>query len=448
MRGKKNILIIILVIILLGNCLCGCKEKDRKKEITIYSLYENEEIRKGILLYKDKNKDMDIKYEVGIEDKSGITKDDAVKTLNSELLSGKGPDIIFLDNLTQDYYIEKEIISDISDIVDNNKDKILSNVINKSTKDKKIYTLPLRIRIPKVVGKSLDGIDDLESLTKSIESDTSNSKLLDVYSPEELISLLYYSSINSWISKDDKLIIDNIKEFLVSCKKIYTANNSRITEADRMNHESVVQYHEDYIGSDGVKEQWYLNRGDLEASVLFSDSPKYDIGNIENIVQLYMVSAYENMQSPVYNNNWKGQIGNYYLPSMIVSISSKSEHKKEAEKYIEYLLNNSKDDTSIKSGFTVNKEVLKEQLIEKNEMSGLNTIGNTKENVEVDVPRLTDDEINNIINSIEKLNVQANTDTTFLNLVKDDMVSYILGENDIDKTLKLIENKTKLLLSE
>ena len=81
-------------------------------------------------------------------------------------------------------------------------------------------------------------------------------------------------------------------------------------------------------------------------------------------------------------------------------------------------------------------------------MSGLNTIGNTKENVEVDVPRLTDDEINNIINSIEKLNVQANTDTTFLNLVKDDMVSYILGENDIDKTLKLIENKTKLLLSE
>ena len=47
----------------------------------------------------------------------GVTAEDAVKALNTELLAGNVPDVLVLDGLPADSYIEKGILADISEVV-------------------------------------------------------------------------------------------------------------------------------------------------------------------------------------------------------------------------------------------------------------------------------------------------------------------------------------------
>ncbi len=48
---------------------------------------------------------------------NGVTANDAVKNLNTQLLAGKGPDMILLNGMPADAYIEKGILMDLSDFV-------------------------------------------------------------------------------------------------------------------------------------------------------------------------------------------------------------------------------------------------------------------------------------------------------------------------------------------
>lgn len=70
------------------------------EEINIYSLYENTSIRQYGARYQNDNPHIVINYEVGITEGSGQTENDAIKTLNTELMSSNGPDILILDNLS------------------------------------------------------------------------------------------------------------------------------------------------------------------------------------------------------------------------------------------------------------------------------------------------------------------------------------------------------------
>lgn len=91
------------------------------EEITIYSLYESESIRQYSAQYQNDNPNVVINYEVGITEDSGQTENDAIKALNTELMSDNAPDILFLDNLSSDDLINKGMLEDISDIVNSKK---------------------------------------------------------------------------------------------------------------------------------------------------------------------------------------------------------------------------------------------------------------------------------------------------------------------------------------
>ena len=50
-----------------------------------------------MLIYQQKNPDIDIIYEIGIGNNAERTEQDAIKNLNTEIAAGTGPDIIVLD---------------------------------------------------------------------------------------------------------------------------------------------------------------------------------------------------------------------------------------------------------------------------------------------------------------------------------------------------------------
>ena len=43
-----------------------------------------------------------VRYEVGMDGEDGVTKEDAIRKLNTRILAGDGPDVIILDGLPVD----------------------------------------------------------------------------------------------------------------------------------------------------------------------------------------------------------------------------------------------------------------------------------------------------------------------------------------------------------
>lgn len=57
--------------------------------LEVWSLEENATVRAAIQTFTQQNPDCAVEYEVALQEGAGLTKDDALRTLNTELLAGK-----------------------------------------------------------------------------------------------------------------------------------------------------------------------------------------------------------------------------------------------------------------------------------------------------------------------------------------------------------------------
>lgn len=58
--------------------------------LTAYSLTENDILRQAIIRYQGAHPDVYVEYKVGMDEEGGVTREDAVKKLNTEIMAGKG----------------------------------------------------------------------------------------------------------------------------------------------------------------------------------------------------------------------------------------------------------------------------------------------------------------------------------------------------------------------
>ena len=68
-----------------------------ENQLVVYSLLENYSIRQAISSYAKEHPDTYVKYEIGLNNGDATTQSDALKTLNTEIIAGNGPDVIILD---------------------------------------------------------------------------------------------------------------------------------------------------------------------------------------------------------------------------------------------------------------------------------------------------------------------------------------------------------------
>ena len=58
-------------------------------ELTVYSLEENSSIRQAVVMFQKKYPDIFLTLETGMSGDDGVTRTDALKTLNTEIMAGK-----------------------------------------------------------------------------------------------------------------------------------------------------------------------------------------------------------------------------------------------------------------------------------------------------------------------------------------------------------------------
>ena len=131
---------------------------DKKKVITMACQYLDYSIKGEIIKFNKTNPD----YRIEVKDYSEYNTDDdytaGTKKMNTEILSGDVPDIIYMNGLNQEQYVAKGLLEDLTPYMDKDSEvktsSIMDNVLKAMQIDGKIYTTCSSFGIQTVIGPS------------------------------------------------------------------------------------------------------------------------------------------------------------------------------------------------------------------------------------------------------------------------------------------------------
>lgn len=419
-----------------------------EKEVNIYSLKENVEIRQAIALFQKQNPDIRVNYEVGITGDDGVTVSDAIRTLNTNIMAGKGPDLFVLDGMSMKSYEDKGLLEDMSAILKQvaDQDGLLENITKSFEKDGKNFAIPTRFMIPGVQSdkKTLDGITDLKTLADTVESmkqENGDKEILGSRQPNDLLDRLYDTSAQNWIKEDGTLKEDALKEFFTQLKRIYDVDK-RDVEENNVNSATMV----------------FGGLGRIGASIS-DDSMRYlggnsklNIGNINSINDLMQVLA---VDAKIKDSTYKpldGQASKIFVPSTMIGISSKAVNKESAEKLAAFMMSKDAQTVSQGGGFPVNKAAFEELFNNDSKsevpMMSISTVSESGVDLSIDLKWPTEEQAKQFKSFIEGLTTPSNTDSMIREAVSGAAADCLNGITSVDEAVKAVMQKVNLYLSE
>ena len=427
----------------------------RKKEVTLYSLHENMTIEELIRIYNNENKKVKIKYEYGISAfESDISEEEAIKKFNTEMLAGKGPDLLIMDKIDSKPYIEKGLLENIKDVVKENKSDLYGFIDSNYSKEDEVYLFPLKYKVPVIIGKKedIESVDDLDSLRKVVTEKLKDQDqtILQTYTASDLVNLFYYTESKKWIV-DKKINKEEIKKFLENIKAVYEVVKTKNKQEDIKVYNDLM---EESVKSDGDKYIYSRNQylGKMINPIYFAgDEPiLLDIGNIFSYRDLFFMFTMCNKKDLSYNllkNN-----GAYtFEPSEVIALNAKSKNKEVCKNIISDLLKEKYQKIDLES-LSVNKNILLNEYNENLKENKLGSIGiglndGKVEYIDIEVP--SKEELDKFISQIDLITETTNCiDYNVLKSVTKEADEYVSGNITVEQAVSNINKDLSLYLKE
>lgn len=210
------------------------------KELTVYSLEENARIRYAGQLFQKQNPDVLVIYETGMDGDNAVSREDALRNLNTRLLAGEGPDVLILDGMDIEQYADKGVLKELDDFLLPYKEEgsLYQNIVEgmRMTESQKIYAVPLTVFLPLYLSetKYLDGqttLPDLISGAKHAREEHPEGPLLFATKPKYLLNQLLPVCLPAWTEDDGSLRTDLLTEFYQTAHTLWKLDTSGMDEA-------------------------------------------------------------------------------------------------------------------------------------------------------------------------------------------------------------------------
>lgn len=426
-------------------------------ELTIYSLEDNSSIRQAVALFQKKYPDIYLTVETGMTGDDGVTRTDALKTLNTEIMAGKGPDILIMDGISSDAYVEQGMLEDLSGVL---KDAgILFNIQDTYTEaDGSIYEMPVKFGIPMMEGQKedVDGVTDLTSLADVAEKHKDEYSLSDenlyrfpfAYSLYSKALLEQFTDNNSaaWMKSDGTLDEEKVKEFLEQMGRIYQAGKDGAEEVKATYPQAFDESEQpDYVRSYGIAG---------ENVALFSGNCLFAVGGVFSPYDFASVVSFSELTENQEYKLWNGQASDYYIPVNKISVSSKSAQKEKALEFVKYLFSEEGQQISKNDGFPVVEKVydgddywnLGEEGTVLASGGGTNNLTGQETNYEIKVPSA--DQINEFKKLGKTLTTPILDNGIITSAVCENGVRYLNGEIGLEEAVNAVIQQVNLYLAE
>lgn len=327
--------------------------------LTVFTLQDSDTLRQGISVFQRLHPEFKVEVEVGLTDDSSATQDDIIRVLNTELLAKKGPDILILDGLPIGSYIEKGILTDLSDLV--NSDNLFSNLAQSYASEKGVYAIPVRCSIPVLCGEKgwADSLTSLSEIAEQAQKAPSlpeqlperNDRLPKEKRPLSFIASywdtvkLFYPTYSPKLVKEDQsLNIELLRELLSQSKILFKRYNTLDGS--------------DFLGaglsmSDVLS---FLPRDLYGEHTLLGITILRDFGDCLTYSRYAPQTTEGKLKSaPLYFLPLCGPEKNVFIPNCIASVNISSPKQEAAKEFIQTMLEEEVQEPAYSEGFPVNK---------------------------------------------------------------------------------------------
>lgn len=398
-----------------------------KAELTIFSIEDSYTIRQALNMFRNSHPDISINFRVaninrekrymyGIKDPDAtVTLQEQINALNTELLADKGADIIVLDGLPIDSYIEKGVLEDMGDLFNPmiENDEFLSNIADNYNYDGKVYTMPVRIHVPFIYGSS-EAVEAAESL-KDLATYAENSNDIPLFDPSNYRSmtawllLLYYDQIlNDSNEIDQALLLEFFKNTSIIADDIGASVDFEMIMSNSSYDGVTFGY---WITASTNVHRKFIKAGITEAKGF------YDL--------IYPLEA---------TKQWNGTfsaINNTYRANTLVGINSAGKNKECAKEFVQFLFSEEVQSQDLNDGFPVNKLAM-EKLVE---IDADYKIGTFKDLYEFWGYYPTLESRNLIYEEIKALEGPMENDSTMIDMILDEAERYLRGDISVEQAV-------------
>lgn len=423
-------------------------------ELDIYMLKRDTHMEQMISLFQKEYPDISVTVQEGMTGEDGVTATDAMKNLNTEIMSGEGPDVLLMDNLDAENYIERGMLEDISGIME--KAGILENIQKAyEEEDGSIYCMPVRFGIPILAGGSgeIDNAVNLEKIadmTEKYENQYSDSFFPAYQTRWPGVMLRFFGEISAseWMKKDRTLDAEKVKDFFQQVNRIYQAGQ----KAGNASLDSTYEYAE-------KMERIYDKKRREDSSirsylmVLADGHTLFSYGYLFSLEELFLLTTIEKQNPDISHRLLNGQSENCFSPEMIMGISAKAREKEAAELFVSFLFSEEQQKNNKEAGFPVRKSVYDSEEYwefgqEGNIEYGFSTSYNGEIQNMITVVHSADDQIK----EIQKLGKTLTMPSGGSRIIQDSVLEagkrYLYGETDLEQAVEQAVSQVKLYLAE
>ncbi|MCG8502247.1 MAG: extracellular solute-binding protein [Firmicutes bacterium] len=387
---------------------------------------------------------------VNIKDfeEQGYNIDRYLNTVNVELMSGKGPDIISGTYLPAVKYMEKNIFANLSEFMKEDttfdQSKYFENVIEAGKYKGNLYLLPVYFNIRTVVAskEALDdmsieinddewGLKDLISIAEKVTTDIDGNGVIDRYAfPKIDIQALVqmFIATENFVDYEHKTSYFNEDEFIELLELLEMFHKEKLTHT-KLSIDKLISYKDSQVT--------VFNGGDIDGYRGLLGT-KYRIGGGERVF-LKMPSSTKQGRNTVYSK-------------FMLGVNNHSKNKDYAWEFIKILMSDDYQrlyaDASSIAGFPMNKEACDVQLRNVKMLDWrLKDSGSWIPVV------LNEGDISFVKQYIENIDRITYYDTKIENIVMDEIGSLFKNKlsfrkKDAEDVARLIQNKVMLYLEE
>lgn len=402
-------------------------------EVTIYMLEDNPVIRQAATQYQMSHAEVQVNFQVGCEAGSAVTKSDAIRGLNTQLLAGKGPDILVLDELAIDTYIQKGVLEDMSEwskpFID--QGMWLPDVVKGYEKEGKLYAIPTHFTIPTLWGDQevVQASHDLYSLAQWAKEHP-DEKLITYESKEQLIEQFYLSTATTWLDEKGNIKEEAFAKFLEAIKAVMQVGIQKEEEITRYN---------------GDKDRYFgVNMGSM-----------LDVAYHESAVHLMIPESMMDIGYGAAANEKRGQtdftrLGDtdkgIFIPRNIVGVNAQSNQKVIAQGIIETALAEQIQVIDFSNGFPVNAKSLKAFL--QMDMNTSYSVTDGERELMVDSDDGYKETMEKFLSLCQTVNEPVTVDEVLMDMILEETKAYFNDEMTASEAAKAVNSRVHAYLAE
>lgn len=427
--------------------------------LKVYSLEENRTVRQAADLYQRAYPEVYVEYEIGIEEGSYVTREDALKILNTKMMADDGPDVLILDGMPVDSYMEKGLLLDLSPMLDSlgGETAFFDNLVDAFRVEDKIYMMPVEVQLPLVFGKEAytsrtAELSDIADAIEKLREDVPEKNLFGDCSASGIMRLFSMISVPFWKTEQGELDEEALEDYLIQVKRIYDAQMNGLSE------EALAQYNElndmltEIYGYD-VRESSEMVRMDMNymdylmgirQMICATESGEYGYAALCSIQRM---EKYEDSKVVPMGDK-------IFYPQTLAGIHAVSAHIEQAEAFLEVLLG-VENQSSLYNGFAVNQEAFHKILQETQDdidddgvYSSITMMDEDEQIFRLTIYWPSEAQITELQNWIEAVKIPYIEDTVLEEAVYEAGAAYLQGTQSLEDTLAAIEKKVSIYMAE